>query len=372
MVESSVLFPVAIVLSLGVNWRCVTFPCSVDYSLNRWPVPRPQSSGVSKTICPKRNGIHWMQEGVATSSTDVAEQFSHPTEVSNTSKESVSVEQGQPLRAAKPDQCVSKVKAKPILETPTQRQRDIFELTLVSWYSVCVHGRAADDSHRRRQDSRSEDASFDHADIAVEARIDNKKLKFTVLVNHNSGSVATLKVPKDVIEYVVRFPSSAAKPCTHFSSRILWTTPMHGKSNFIKKRMAKQYFLAALSVLITCTLIVKRNACGAKEHETSSGQQNKVVLCLTSTVALRCIPADGTFAALTFEDHDFLTISKECSSRTCLDYSRGTAFVCVRLLSTRKMDARYWKGATPGCSLLEGRDTRMLAIGRARHLGAHY
>ena len=50
---------------------------------------------------------------------------------------------------------------------------------------------------------------------------------------------------------------------------------------------------------------MKRNACVAKEHETSSGQQNKVEQCLTSTVALRCIPADGTFAALTFEDHDF-------------------------------------------------------------------
>ena len=157
-----------------------------------------------------------MQEGVATSSTDVAEQFSHPTEVSNTSKESVSVEQGQPLRAAEPNQCVSKVKAKPILETPTQRQRDIFELTLVSWYSVCVHSRAADDSHRRRQDSRSEDASFDHADIAVEAGMDTKKLKFRVLVNHNCGSVATFKGAKDVIEYVVRFPSSAAKHCPIF------------------------------------------------------------------------------------------------------------------------------------------------------------
>ena len=196
--------------------ECVVPCCGCFESGSELEMPRPQSSGVSQTICPKRNGIHWMQEGVATSSTDVAEQFSHPTEVSNTSKESVSVEQGQPLRAAELNQCVSKVKAKPILETPTQRQRDIFELTLVSWYSVCVHGRAADDSHRRRQDSRSEDASFDHADIAVEAGTDNKKLKFTVLVNHNSGSVATLKGPKDVIEYVVRFPSSAAKLCTIF------------------------------------------------------------------------------------------------------------------------------------------------------------
>ena len=35
MVESSVLFLVASVLSLGVNWTCVAFPCSGDYSLNR-------------------------------------------------------------------------------------------------------------------------------------------------------------------------------------------------------------------------------------------------------------------------------------------------------------------------------------------------
>ena len=105
------------------------------------------------------------QEGVATSPTDVAEQFSDPTEVSKTSKESVSVEQGQPLRATEPDQCVLKVKAKPIPERPTQRQRDILELThtSVSLCPVCVYEEAADDPHRRRQDSELED----HADITA-------------------------------------------------------------------------------------------------------------------------------------------------------------------------------------------------------------
>ena len=147
MVESSVLFPVASVLSLEVNGTSVTFSCSGDYFLIRLQKPLPQSSGVRR-LTVKRNGTCWlqadrrvtvedkssvnmlagfspsqiapMQEGVATSSTDVAEQFSDPTEVRKTSKESVSVEQGQPLRAAEPDQCVSKVKAKPIPETPTQ------------------------------------------------------------------------------------------------------------------------------------------------------------------------------------------------------------------------------------------------------------
>ena len=33
----------------------------------------------------------------------------------------------------------------------------------------------------------------------------NKKLKFKVLVSHNSGSVAAMEGPKDVTEYMVRF-----------------------------------------------------------------------------------------------------------------------------------------------------------------------
>ena len=44
-----------------------------------------------------------------TSSTDVGEQIPHPTEVGKTSKESVSVEQGQLLRAAEPVQYAPKV-----------------------------------------------------------------------------------------------------------------------------------------------------------------------------------------------------------------------------------------------------------------------
>ena len=61
-----------------------------------------------------------VQEGGAASLTDVVEQFQNTAEAGKTSKEFVSIEQGQPLRAAEPDQCALKVRAKPIPETPTQ------------------------------------------------------------------------------------------------------------------------------------------------------------------------------------------------------------------------------------------------------------
>ena len=98
-----------------------------------------------------------MQKAGATSSTDVAELVTDSTEVYKTTKESVSVEQGQLLRAAEPDQCVLNVK--------TPRQSDTVEFTH-SLLGVC--GKAADDLHRRRQDSDLEDASFDQTDIAAE------------------------------------------------------------------------------------------------------------------------------------------------------------------------------------------------------------
>ena len=60
-----------------------------------------------------------MQEGGTASSTDVAKQFPDAAEVGKMPKESVSVEQGQLLRAAEPDQCLLEVKAKPIHETHT-------------------------------------------------------------------------------------------------------------------------------------------------------------------------------------------------------------------------------------------------------------
>ena len=126
----------------------------------------------------------------------MAEPATDSTEVDKTSKESVSAEQGQLLRAAEPDQCVLKVK--------TQRQRDTVEFT----HSLLgVNGKAADDPHRRRQDARDSGldvASCNHCDISAEVRIFNKKLKFKVLVSHRSGAVAALEDPKDVAEHTVR------------------------------------------------------------------------------------------------------------------------------------------------------------------------
>ena len=218
----------------------LVFSCSGDYYLIRQPIPPPSpSSGVSHLKLQKRNGTYWLQadrrltvddkssvntltgfspaqmapiqEGGASSSTDVAEQFPDPAEVGKTSKESVSIEQGQPLRAAEPDQCASKVSAKPIPETPTQRQRDIHELTHFppfSWCAAYVYGKAADDPHRRQQDARESGldvVSFDHADISAEVGMANKKLKVKVLVSHNSGSIAAMEGPKHVTEYMVRF-----------------------------------------------------------------------------------------------------------------------------------------------------------------------
>ena len=78
-----------------------------------------------------------VQEDGSTSSTDVAELVTDSTEVYETTKESLSAEQGQLLRAAEPDQCVLKVK--------TQRQSDTVEST----HSLLgVYGKAADDLHR--------------------------------------------------------------------------------------------------------------------------------------------------------------------------------------------------------------------------------
>ena len=109
-------------------------------------------------------------EGGAASSSDVAvaELSPNSAEAARVSQEAVLIEQGQPLRAFEPDEWAVKVKAKPILETLTQRQRDVDELTHlppVPWCPACVSGRAADGPHRRQQDARDSGldvASFDH------------------------------------------------------------------------------------------------------------------------------------------------------------------------------------------------------------------
>ena len=67
-----------------------------------------------------------------------------------------------------------KVRAEPIPETLTQRQRDIHELThlkLVPWCPAWVSGKAVDEPRRRRQDARDSGldvASFDLCDISAE------------------------------------------------------------------------------------------------------------------------------------------------------------------------------------------------------------
>ena len=164
LVESSGLVHVMSVFSLERNGTSVAFTCSGDCDPSRQPKSLLQPAGVSLLTDRMRSGTYWMQanwqvtvEGKAsvnklaevfpsqsttvqddgaTSSTDVAEPVTDYTEVYKTT-ESVSVEQGQLLQAAEPDQCVLKVK--------TQRQGDIVEFT----HSLLgVNGKAADDFYK--------------------------------------------------------------------------------------------------------------------------------------------------------------------------------------------------------------------------------
>ena len=68
-----------------------------------WRVTVEGKSSVSKLAGFFPSQITTVQEGGATSSTDVAEPVTDSTEVGKTSKESVAVEQGQLLRAAERD-----------------------------------------------------------------------------------------------------------------------------------------------------------------------------------------------------------------------------------------------------------------------------
>ena len=145
-----------------------------------WQVTVEGKSSVNKLAGVFFSQITTMQEDGATSPTDVAKPVTDSTEVCKTLKESVSVEQGQLLRAAEPDQCVLKVKR--------QRQGDTVEFT----HSLLgVNGEAADDPHRRRQDSDLEDASSGRSDVAAETGIDK------VMVNHNKGSVTAMTGPNE-------------------------------------------------------------------------------------------------------------------------------------------------------------------------------
>ena len=131
LVKSSRLVPVMSVLSLERNGTSVAFTCSGDYDSIPQPRRLLQSSRVSLLTDQMRSGTYrvqanWrvtvegkssvnklagvfpsqittVQEGGAASATDVAEPVTDSTEVDKTSKEFVSVEEGQLLRAAEPD-----------------------------------------------------------------------------------------------------------------------------------------------------------------------------------------------------------------------------------------------------------------------------
>ena len=82
-------------------------------------------SSIEQCGCKK---VHWEKRDsagevkrIGSTMVEVAKQFPNTAEAGKTSKESVSIEHGQPLRAAEPDQCALKVRTKPIPETPTQR-----------------------------------------------------------------------------------------------------------------------------------------------------------------------------------------------------------------------------------------------------------
>ena len=135
------------------------FP-ALAYYLIRQPMPPPsQSQGDSHVKLQKHNGTYWLhadrrvtvddksathalagfssvqmapiQEGGAATSSDmaVAEPLPNSAEAGRVSREAVPIEQEQPLRAVEPNEWAMKVRAKPIPETPTQRRRDIHELT---------------------------------------------------------------------------------------------------------------------------------------------------------------------------------------------------------------------------------------------------
>ena len=139
----------------------------------------------------------------------MAKQFPNTAEAGKTSKESVSIEQGQPLRAAEPDQCALKVRTKPIPETPTQRERDIHELTnlppvFIVPSNVCWEGQLTiligEDRIRE-----SLDWMLLHSiTLTFSAEVGVAK-EFKVLVSYSNGSIVPMEGPKDVTEYMVPF-----------------------------------------------------------------------------------------------------------------------------------------------------------------------
>ena len=148
MSESSVLFPFVSGSSLEMNGTSVKFTCLGDCDLSRQPRSLLQSPRVSPKADQNR-GVTWlgqadwratvvnelpgfdlsqialMQEGEATSSTDVAKQFQ--LRQRSVRRESVHDEQEQLLRAAEKDQRVLEGSAKPIPELNAKKS------TVIVW-----------------------------------------------------------------------------------------------------------------------------------------------------------------------------------------------------------------------------------------------
>ena len=178
LVKSSRLVLVMSVLSLERNGTSVALTHSGDYDSSRQPRPFLQSSRVSLRTDQMRSGTCWVQanwrvtvegkssvnklagvfpspittvqEGGATSSTDVAEPVTDFTEVHKTLAESVASSQTGSM-------CIER----------TERYCRVHTHSLLA-----VYGKAVDDPHRRRQDSDLEDASSDRTNIAVETAMD--------------------------------------------------------------------------------------------------------------------------------------------------------------------------------------------------------
>ena len=162
MVESSVLFPVASVSSSEENGTSVVFSSSDDYYLIRQPMPPPsQSQGVSHVTLQKQNGTYWfqadrrvtvddkssanalagfssvhmapIQEGGAASSSDVAvaDRYRILQRLEESHK--------RPFLLNRDSRCEqsNQMRAKPIPETPTQRQRDVHALTHLPPFPWC-------------------------------------------------------------------------------------------------------------------------------------------------------------------------------------------------------------------------------------------
>ena len=90
-----------------------------------------------------RRWHQYKEGGAVTSSTGEAQQCPDAAEAG---KKPEAIEQEQPF-AAEPDRCVQKVRTRAILETPTQKQRDIHKVTHlspVSCFTACECWKAAD------------------------------------------------------------------------------------------------------------------------------------------------------------------------------------------------------------------------------------